>query len=77
MEAPHGAINWLEIHGLRKYEDILREAECLELDLILDFQDEELKELGLSTLGSRKKFLNAIKKSQNAGVCPCILHYIN
>jgi class 3 adenylate cyclase/tetratricopeptide (TPR) repeat protein len=51
--------NWLEKLDLGRYGDAFEENE-LDLDLISDLTDADLKDLGVATMGHRKKLLRAI-----------------
>ena len=57
------AIHWLETYQLSEYENLMREIDCLDIDTILELTEEEMKDVGMA-LGTRKKFLKAIKASQ-------------
>ena len=50
---------WLRSLGLGKYEAVFRENEIDET-VLLDLTAEDLKELGVSALGHRRKLLAAI-----------------
>ena len=47
--------------GLTDLQDMF-EKEDVTIDLLLDFTNDDLKELGIQTLGQRKTILNAVKQ---------------
>ena len=50
---------WLDGLGLARYAETFEENE-LDLDLVADLRDSDLKELGVAAMGHRKKLLRAI-----------------
>lgn len=64
----NGIEGWLAQHGLEQYAETFADND-IDLDVLPDLTDDELKELGLS-LGHRKRLLKAIV--QTAGVTPSV-----
>src|SRR5262245_37868968 len=56
---------WLEGLGLESYANAF-EHNDIDLDLAGDLQDEDLKELGVASLGHRKRLLRAIAALKTA-----------
>ena len=52
---------WLSSNGLGQYAQSLREQECDSMAILLTLQESDLKDLGITTVGARRKFLNAIE----------------
>ncbi len=50
---------WLREHGLEQYTDAFRDAD-VDLDILSDLTDEDLRELGMS-LGQRRRFITAAR----------------
>ena len=58
---------WLSSHDLdSKYGDVLREQECDRVSILMTLQEGDLKDLGITTEGARRKFMNAIEASRNS-----------
>ncbi|MCZ6731059.1 MAG: AAA family ATPase [Gammaproteobacteria bacterium] len=55
----NGVTRWLEELGLGKYLAVFAEND-IDTELLLQLTDDDLKELGVASLGHRKKMLNAI-----------------
>ncbi len=51
---------WLQELGLGQYATAFEENE-LELDQLIDLNDEDMKDLGVTVMGHRKKLFRAIK----------------
>jgi len=45
---------------MEKYEEVFQKEE-IDLDLLLTMSEEEFAEIGISTLGARRRLSNAIK----------------
>ena len=57
---PTKVTSWLEELGLGQYATAFEENE-LELDQLTDLSDDDMKDLGVSIMGHRKKLFRAIK----------------
>ena len=55
----NGVTRWLEELGLGKYAAVFAEND-IDTELLLQLTDDDLKELGVASLGHRKKMLNSI-----------------
>uniref|UniRef100_A0A7S1I7V7 SAM domain-containing protein n=1 Tax=Eutreptiella gymnastica TaxID=73025 RepID=A0A7S1I7V7_9EUGL len=51
---------WLEEHELDHYANVLREQEIDSMAVLLSLKEADLKDLGVTTVGARRKFMNAI-----------------
>ncbi|MBL4908283.1 MAG: hypothetical protein JKX94_12580, partial [Sneathiella sp.] len=58
--------DWIVSIGLEKYLAAL-EIEEIDLDIVETLSDSDLKELGISKLGDRRRFLKAVEKRFQAG----------
>jgi len=57
-----GILGWLKSIGLEKYETEFRDNE-ITLNILPELTDADLKEMGIKSLGARKRILQAIKKT--------------
>ncbi len=55
---------WLESHGLGKYAEAML-AQDISVDLLPDLTDADLKELGIASLGDRKRLLKLVAAAQS------------
>ena len=63
----NGVTRWLEELGLGKYAAVFAEND-IDTELLLQLTDDDLKELGVASLGHRKKMLNSIGILRSEGV---------
>ncbi|KFK37360.1 hypothetical protein AALP_AA4G246500 [Arabis alpina] len=60
-------LNWLRNLGLAKYEDVFIREE-IDWDSLQSLTEEDLLSIGITTLGPRKKIVNALSALREAGV---------
>ena len=60
---------WLEELGLGKYGDVFVEND-IEFDLLAELSDEDLKDIGVASLGHRRRLLRAIAQRNDNGATP-------
>ncbi len=58
---------WLRVLGLERYEQVFRDND-VDLDLLPDLTEADLKTLGVASLGHRKMLLRAIEALRLPGV---------
>jgi SAM domain (Sterile alpha motif) len=64
---------WLRSLGLEQYEEAFRDN-AIEPDVLPNLTTEDLKELGVSKIGHRRKLLDAIaalRRHRGCGACGC------
>ena len=59
---------WLKKNALEKYAPVLKQRGCTSLDTLANYRESDLKAMGLSTVGARRKFATAIEKFNTARV---------
>ena len=60
---------WLEAEGLGKYAEAFA-AQDISVDLLPELSDADLMELGVASLGDRKRLLRAVATMQSASAAP-------
>ncbi|MCB2000999.1 MAG: hypothetical protein KDH91_11740, partial [Rhodoferax sp.] len=60
---------WLEAHGMAKYAAEFV-AQDVSVDLLPDLLDADLRELGVASLGDRKRLLKAVAAERAASAAP-------